>query len=100
MNVRPFTGQDGFTAEPAEIAERNSGLNKTKYVMWICCPSDADQEWDRLESTAPRVGEETDKNRSLRVLCDLSGERIVISHPFPFWGCPKDSVKLIFEDYE
>ena len=36
--------QEGFTAEPAEIAERNSGLNKTKYVMWICCPSDVDQQ--------------------------------------------------------
>ena len=52
------------------------------------------------ESTSPRVGEETDKNRSLRVLCDLSGERIVISLPSPFWGCLTDSIKLIFVDYE
>jgi len=68
--------------------------------MWICCPADADQQWDRLESTAPRVGEEKDKNRTLRVLCDLSGERIVISLPSPFRGCLSDSIKLIFVDYE
>jgi hypothetical protein len=27
-------------------------------------------------------------------------ERRIISPPFPFWGCLKDYIKLVFEDYE